>query len=142
MDRFLISPFVTGLVTADRPYLIPEDAFANIKNAYVFRGRTRKRFGELLTGSGWPNQILASYYSRVSINIGTTDGAGHIADNVPGAVFKVGQSFVVGTEIFTVTVLGNPGIMLDTGAAAVKTYSTTTGAYVITGAPINNLLWD
>lgn len=141
MDRFLISPFVTGLVTADRPYLIPEDAFANIKNAYVFRGRTRKRFGELLTGSGWPNQILASYYSRVSINIGTTDGAGHIADNVPGAVFKVGQSFVVGTEIFTVTVLGNPGIMLDTGAAAVKTYSTTTGAYVITGAPINTAVY-
>ncbi len=132
-DRFLIAPLNTGYETDLRPWLIPDDAFAYLQNAYVFRGRVRKRFGSRLMGIG--SGVSQQLFSRLSINIGTTDGAGHISVTVPGIVFAVGQQFSIATEIFTVSVTGTPGIMLDTGASTVHTYNTTNGALVITGAP-------
>lgn len=53
MDRFLIAPFNSGLQANLKPFLIPEDAFSQLLNAYVFRGRVTKRFGERLMGWGW-----------------------------------------------------------------------------------------
>ena len=133
-DRFLIAPINTGWQDDLRPWLIPDDAFPQLNNAYVFRGRVRKRFGGILTGNGAPSAVIASYYSRLAINIGTTDGAGNISVTVPGHIFGPGQAFTIGTEIFTVYQTGAPAVMLDTGAATVKTYNTTTGAVVIHGA--------
>lgn len=140
-DRFLIAPINTGLQTDLRPWLIPDDAFAQLKNAYVFRGRVRKRFGSRLMGTGWSSPAVQGLYSRLSINIGTTDGSGNISVTVPGSKFHVGQMFSVGDEIFTVYQLGTPGVMLDTGSATVKTYNTTTGAVVIHGAAINTAVY-
>lgn len=131
-DRFLIAPINTGLETDLKPWLIPDDAFETLFNAYVFRGRVRKRFGSeyMGTGSGAQGQL----YSRLGIKVGTTDNTGALAGVVPGDVFAVGQLFAIGTEIFTVTVTGAPGVMLTTGAAATHTYNTSTGAYSFTGA--------
>jgi hypothetical protein len=126
-DRFLIAPINTGLQTNLRPWLIPDDAFEYLQNAYVFRGRVRKRFGSTFMG-------LNQYQSRLRINLGNTDGSGNISVTVPGNIFGIGQTFTIGTEIFTVYQLGTPAVMLDTGAATVKTYNTTTGALVINGA--------
>lgn len=128
-DRFLIGPINTGLQNDLKPWLTPDDSFEQLQNAYVFRGRVRKRFGSTYTGT---NQ----FQSRLRINIGTTDGSGNISVTVPGSIFKIGQMFSVGTEIFTVVVLGTPGVMLDTGAATVHTFDTTTGAVVINGAAV------
>ena len=138
-DRFLIAPINTGLETDIRPWLIPDDAFETMENAYVFRGRIRKRFGSRLMGSG--AGVQAQLFSRLSINIGTTDGAGAFSATVPGAVFKVGQLFSIGTEIFTVSVAGAPAIMLTTGASTTHTYNTNTGAVVIAGAAINTIVY-
>jgi len=133
-DRFLIAPFDTGLETYLRPWLIPEDSWALLQNAYVFRGRVRKRFGEELMGAGTFGSVTAPLFSRLRVQVGTTDGAGNIAGIVPGKVFAVGQAFSIGNEIFTVAVNAAPGVMLDTGASTVHTYNTTTGAFVIQGA--------
>lgn len=133
-DRFLIAPINTGLETDLRPWLIPDDAFQVLENAYVFRGRVRKRFGSRYTGFGAPSAATAPLYSRLSINIGSTDGSGNISGTVPGNVFKVGQLFSIGTELFTVVVTGTPGVMKTTGSSTVHTYNTNTGAYVINGA--------
>ncbi len=134
-DRFLIAPLNTGLQTDLRPWLIPDDAFSQLKNAYVFRGRVRKRFGSRLMGTGWSSPAVQGLYSRLSINIGSTDGGGNISVTVSGVKFHVGQMFSIGDNIFTVYQLGTPGVMLKTGGTAtVFTYNTTTGALVITGA--------
>ncbi len=130
-DRFLIAPYDSnsGLQTDVRPWIIPDEAFSRLDNAYVFRGRVRKRFGgTLLNGS--VDASVAQLYSRLRINIDTTDGAGNAAGNVPGAIFKIGQLFSVGNEIFTVF---QNGAMLSTGSGT-GTYNTATGAYTITGA--------
>lgn len=132
-DRFLIAPFETGLQTNMRPWLIMDDAFQALENAYVFRGRVRKRFGGTLMGSGASSSVIAPFFSRLGFNIGTTDGAGNFTTTVPGSIFQIGQQFVVGTTIFTVFQLGTPAAMLSTGTAT-GTFNTTTGVVTITSA--------
>lgn len=133
-DRFLIAPFETGLQTDVRPWLIPDEAMAQLNNAYVFRGRIRKRFGGIYTGNGAQTSYTAQLFSRLSVHLGTTDGSGNISGTVPGNIFAVGQAFSIGNEVFTVYQTGTPAVMLDTGSATTKTYNTSTGAYVIQGA--------
>jgi len=124
-DRFLIAPFNSGKQTDTKPWLIPEDAFDYLQNAYVFRGRVRKRFGTRWMGTSQLN-------TRLRVNLGNTDGAGDKTVSVPGK-FAVGQMFSVGTQMFTVNVAGNPANMLSTGTAT-GTFDTTTGQVIITGA--------
>lgn len=136
-DRFLIAPFNSGLQTNLKPFMIPDDAFQTLQNAYVFRGRVRKRFGSYYTGVNIVNPQLNS---RLAINLGTTDGSGNISGTVPGDVFKVGQLFSIGNEIFTVSALGTPTILLTTGSTITHTYNTTTGAYNFVGATSGTIL--
>jgi hypothetical protein len=142
-DRFMIAPFNIGLETDLKPWMIPDEAFAELNNAYVFRGRVRKRFGSTLMGTGWPTEDVAHLYSRFRIalaggaGIGITDGTGVAAGTVPGAIFKVGQSFSIGTVIFTVVTAGAGVQMLRTdGSIEAATFDTTTGAYSITIAAL------
>lgn len=131
-DRFLIAPINTGLETDLKPWLIPDDAFETLFNAYVFRGRVKKRYGSEYMGIGSGAQ--AQLFSRLGIKLGTTDNTGALAGNVPGVRYAVGQMFAIGNEIFTVSVTGTPAVMLTTGAATTHTYNTSTGAYVFAGA--------
>lgn len=133
-DRFLIAPINTGLQTDLRPWLIPDDAFQFLQNAYCFRGRIRKRFGSRLMGTGWSTPAVQQLFSRLRINLGNTNGSGNFSGTVPGDIFAVGQMFSVGNEIFTVYQTGTPAVMKTTGAATVHTYNTSTGAVVINGA--------
>jgi hypothetical protein len=129
-DRFLIAPFKTGLVTEIKAWMIPEDAFAKLENAYIHKGVVRKRFGSILSGAAVGIPRNAQLNSRLRILINTTDGAGHAAGVVPGATFGMGQMFNIGDEIFTVATLGAPVNMLRVGGVGLGTYNTTTGAYV------------
>jgi hypothetical protein len=133
-DRFMIAPFTAGLQTDLKPWMIPDEAFAQLNNAYIFRGRIVKRFGGKLMGSGWPNVQVAHLYSRLRIPLGlTSKPAGVLAGTVPGAVFKVGQIFSIGTTIFTVVTAGAAAQMLRTdGSVEVATFDTTNGHYNIT----------
>lgn len=127
-QKFLIG-FVdqnSGLETNYRPWLIADNAFYRLKNAYIFRGRIRKRFGSIWMGDSQVN-------TRLRINLGTTAAVtGNFSVTVPGAVFVRGQMFSIGSTIFTVYQTGNPAALLTTGSAT-GTYDTTTGALVITG---------
>lgn len=135
MDKFLIAPINSGLQTDQKPFLIPDDAFAQLENAYIFRGRVRKRFGATLMNTAAPT-ASRQLFSKLAINLGATDAIGDFAAIVPGVTTagRIGLQFSVGTEIFTVNVAGNPAVMLDTGASTVHTFDTTTGALVINGA--------
>ena len=140
-DRFLIAPFETGLQRNVKPWLILDDAFETLQNAYVWRGRIRKRFGSRLMGFGWSSSLTEPLFSRLRILIGTTNGAGNLSVTVPGSVFKVGQQFSCANEILTVSVTGAPAVLLTTGASTVHTYNTTTGAFVINGGAAATPVW-
>lgn len=134
--KFLIAPFQTGLEKDVRPWLLPEDAFEELRNMYVYRGRIRKRFGSQLLSDNDAevDPSLAQLTSRARVSLGTTDGNGDLAGTVPGSIFKVGQMFSCGDEIFSVYQTGTPGAMLATGSATTHTYNTTNGAYDIQGS--------
>lgn len=138
-DRFLIAPINTGWETDLRPWLIPDDAFATLFNAWVFRGRLRKRFGSQYMGTFAGNQ--AQLASRLGMQLGSTNGSGNFTAVVPGAVFQVGQLFSIGGEIFTVSVAGTPGVMLTTGASTAHTFNTTSGTVFITGSLANTVVY-
>ncbi len=136
-DRFMIGPFNSGLQTDMRKFLIPEDAFSTLQNAYVFRGRVRKRFGSTLMDPNVNN-------SRLRVMVGTTNGAGVLAGIVPGAVGAVGQAFSIGNSFYTVYNSGaGANAMLDSGtpATTTKTFNLASGAYNFVGAPINTAVY-
>ncbi len=140
MDRFLIAPFDTGLETYLRPWLIPDQAFATLQNAYVWRGRVRKRFGAQLMGSAVFGSQTAPLLSRLRINIGTV-----AAHTIPGdaSQLKIGQAFSVGSDIFTVYQLGAGVLTLSTNPAATATINSTTNpnTVVFTGEPAGSVVW-
>jgi len=127
LKSYLVGPYETGLENDLRPWLLPEDAFFSLEDAYIYRGRVRKRFGSRLIGQ-------TDLDSRLRINLGDTDGNGDISTTVPGTIFKVGQIFSIGTEVFTVNAAGTPALMLTTGSATLQTYDTSNGKLDITGA--------
>lgn len=141
MDRFLIAPYDkdSGLQTNVKPWLVPDEAFAQLENAYVFRGRVRKRFG-----SRWLGDTQVSTRLRIALkdNLGNpvvTNGAGNAADTVPGGVGAVGQIFSIGTVVYTVYALG-ASPLLSSGIGA-GTFDTATGAYTFAGAPANTQVY-
>jgi hypothetical protein len=132
-DRFMIAPLNTGLHNNVKPWLIPDEAFAQLDNAYIWRGRLRKRFGTRWMGTG--SSPLAS---RVRINLGATV-AGALAGTVPGATFAIGQLFSIGTALYTVVTAGAVQPLLKTVATTTATFSTTNGAFNFVGAPAGNV---
>ncbi len=132
-DRFLIAPFNTGLETDLRPWQVMDDSFTLLKNAYVFRGRVRKRSGSLLMGT-------SPLLSRLRINIGTV-----AAHTIPGVATQlaIGQMFLVGSDIFTVFQLGAGVLTLSTNAGATATIDSTTNpnTVVFTGEGAGATVW-
>lgn len=134
-DRFLIAPYDenSGIQRNVRPWLIPDQAFSELTNAYVFRGRVRKRFGSKWLGN-------TQEETRFRVNIGTTNGAGNFNGSTPQfgglpiATPAIGQLFSIGTQVFTVIALGNPSVMLISGTATLATFDTTIGQVIINGA--------
>lgn len=125
LKNYLIAPLNSGIQNNIEPWLLPEDAFQFMTNAYTWRGRIKKRFGYSYLGD-------TDLDSRLRINLGVIPGGGTLAGNVPGVTYEVGQLFSVGTDQLTVNVAGAPATLLTTGTST-GTFNTTTGAYSITG---------
>lgn len=137
-DRFLIGPMFPGEQTNLRPYAIPDEAFAQIKNAYVWRGRIRKRPGARVMT---PNATNPQLNTRLSFIVGTTDGSGDypltaLTDLLPGDM-EIGQVISVGGTMYTVTALGNPASLTQPPASGTVTLDTTTPSLQIAGAEAN-----
>jgi hypothetical protein len=136
-DRFLIAPINEGLETDLRPFLVPDDAWTELNNAYLFRGRLRKRFGSAYSGATALNSQLRLPLGATAggiLNSGlVTDPVTHVAtffDAVYPDQFTKGQIFSAGNIILTVFD-GTPGVHLmnSTDPAVVADFDTATGNY-------------
>ena len=149
--RFLVAPYNSGLQNNVRPWLLPEDAFETLENAYVFRGRVRKRFGTTLTSDNDSevdpeNEQLSS---RLRMNVGTTDLSGDLSYSVyldgSAATTKytaspLGSMFSIGNDTFVVYQAA--GTMYKSGGTAtVYTFDTATGDFVFTGADPDTVVY-
>ncbi len=122
-----------------KPFLIPDNAFATLNNAYVFRGRVRKRFGSrLMEGTSVPVPGYEQLQSRLRINLGPlVSGAANDLNAMlgyTGNIAAIGQMFSMGNNIFTVY---QSGTMYTTGAIT-GTINTTTGIFSFTGSLVSD----
>lgn len=134
-DRFLIG-FVdskSGLQTNVRPWLIADNAFSELNNAYVYRGRVRKRLG-----SDW--MTTSQLGTRLRINLGNTGASPHTATlpNIAN-LLAVGQMFSINDDIFTVNAVGGAAVpLLTTNPAVTATLddTVTPNTVTFTGAAV------
>ena len=137
MPNFIISDFESGLQKDKEPFLLPQDAFPELENAFLFRGRLIRKFGFNIIGD-------SQLDTRLRMLIGTTDINGDLAGTIPGTVpipFPGQQMFSVGTEIFTSNnAAAGLQNMITTGLGA-GTLNNTNGAYSITGAAASTAVY-
>jgi len=138
LDRFLIAPLQTGQQTDLKPFLIPDDAFEELRNAYVFRGRVKKRFGSyLMRPVTAVDTSIAQLSSRLRIKIGTTGPGGVLTNTIPvvlpGVTSAIGQAFSIGTEFFTVYKAAG-AMYSTTNVATTADFTVATGLYNFVGA--------
>lgn len=122
-----------GLVTDRKPFLLPDQAFSQLNNAYVWRERVKKREGlEIL---GRLRRLLTGQA------LGNTDGAGNFSGNIIAILgleatsqIELGSIEVtVGAQVFTEP--ATPDGTLSNGAGGTGTINYATGALTIDTNP-------
>lgn len=123
---YLISNLRTGVERDMEPWLLPEDAFPNLEDCYLFRGRIQRRRGFKSLG-------------RLVTNIGSAIGAA-FAGNVPNAPLQPGSILIiVGTITFRDD--GN-GILIGDPAVNTGTINYATGAIALNFNPVLGVATD
>lgn len=130
-NRFYIGPLNSGLEKNTKPFMIADDAFERLNNAYVYRGYVRKRFGALPLNTNVTTQDEIQRFTRLRVLVGTTNGAGFLTDTVPGNTFKVGQMFTLGDGFYTVAIPGNQVMLTTAPTAVLHMFNTATGVFTI-----------
>lgn len=143
-QKFLIAPLENGLVNRVKPWLIPDDAFDELDNAYVYRGRVRKRWGSYNMNPA-ASQATQQQYSRFRISLGST-GASPSTLNLPAGANQLaaGQMFSIGDDMFTVTAVGGAAVaLLSTNGAITATLNDTANPNTVTftGAGVGVTVW-
>lgn len=121
-----ITGMTTGLVQERENFLLPDDAYPILQNAYVWRERIKRKLGFQLLG-------------RLQRNIGTTDGSGNATITITPNPLNLGiASFNVGTNIFTdptnPTASPSEPVTLLTNGPGTATLNHTTGVLTILGS--------
>ncbi len=131
LEQVLISGSGSGLRLNQKPFMIPDDAFSVLENAYVWRDQVKKREGLDLLG-----RLRRSFTAQP---LGNTDGAGNFSGDLK-AIFTLEASseiapgsisVTIGAQIFTETTDGN----LSNGAGGTGTIDYLTGAITLNTNP-------
>lgn len=144
LDRFLIAPEEVGLETDLRPWLLPDTGYEQLNNAYIYRGRIRKRFGsQYMVPSTTPSPGYEQLASRLRVFLGVGPGTYNIPDSSVLNPLQIGQIFSVGDNIFTIFQVGAGVLTLSTNAGMSATIDTTVTPNTVTfvGVPASNAYW-
>src|SRR5271166_1522181 len=103
-QQVYVGNYRKGLVQNPLAFNIDNDAFPELINAYVWRGRVKRKRGTVFLG-------------RLQRNLGMTDGAGNLTVTISPIPIATGVvSFTVGTNVFT-----DPGTTADPGTQTLLT---------------------
>ena len=125
----------TGLVQQREEFLLPDDAYPFLQNAYVWRERLLRKKGYQLLGR------LQRVLTQVVLGVVTpvsTDAGGNVTVTItPNPIAYGVASFTIGTETFTDPggpLVVNPVVLLTNSLGATHTLDRTTGILTITGS--------
>jgi hypothetical protein len=112
----------TGLVQQREEFLLPDDAYPTLQNAYIFRERIKRKKGFQLLG-------------RLQRNIGTTNGGAPQTITISPHPIQSGiASFVIGSIILTDPGTTTPSqTLLTNNASFTGTLNRTTGVLSLSG---------
>lgn len=137
-QNIFIGPFQTGLQRNVEPFMLPEEAFSELQDAYVWRGRVKKKSGYTFLGRLHDDVAVLPEFLGNTIGIGTFFVA--ILANVPVSPGTV----TVTVGIHTLTDNGNGSISAPTGTFVGGIMDYETGLVFITinpgvgpGIPVN-----
>lgn len=134
LQKFLIAPLKSGYQTNVKPWLIADDAYELLRNAYTWRGRVKKRVGAQVMNPSKPLQEQQQF-TRLRLIVDRTDNVGNALNVVPGNIHDIGQMFSIGDDTFIVNALGSPAnLLFAPGAAVSADYDTATGVFQFVGA--------
>jgi hypothetical protein len=137
LQRFLIAPYQSGLDDEIEPWLLPQDAFTELNNGYIYRGalQNRQGFSQFAVGGRGAVEQCDSRIIDASTAIDgapiTTDGAGATSFTLTNEPIRENDLVItVGLETIT-----DDGLGILTGTiAATGTVNYVTGAVAIAGA--------
>lgn len=116
-----ITGMTTGLVQEREEFILPDDAYPTLVNAYVWRERIKRKKGYQLLG-------------RLQRNIGTTDGSGNAVIVISPTPIQSGiASFTVGDNLFNDPGGASPVALLTSGPGT-ATLDRATGTLTINGS--------
>ncbi len=120
-EKLIVGPVNRGIRTDREAFIIDNDSFPLLINAYQWRGRIKRKRG---TGS----------FGRLQRFIGTTDGSGNATITISPIPISPGiASFTVGTNLFMDPGGASP-ITLLTNGPGTATLNRSTGVLTITGS--------
>jgi hypothetical protein len=145
-----------GLVKYNKPFLLENDAFQSLENAFIFRGRLEKRYGNQLLGRLRRNFTNINYFEATATTwsfnlktvvgyIATTNNAnpGQVSTTYPhnlvnndqvviqGVVGATGYNNTTVTPFWTITVVDDYNFTIGADATAF-------GVYVSSGFFVSN----
>lgn len=120
-EKIVVGPINKGLRTDRTPFVIDNDSFPTLINAYQWRGRVKRKRGTSLLG-------------RLNRDIGVTDGSGNATITInPHPISSTVSQFIVGTNIFSDPGGASPVTLISTGPGT-ATLNRSTGVLTITGS--------
>lgn len=123
-----ITGMSTGLVQSREEFLLPDDAYPTLQNAYVWRERIKRKRGYELLGRLQRKVTVTGNLTAAEINLIAALSLESTATIVAGSISIVG-----GTDGTTYTDPNKDGILLATGGTGVGgSINYATGALVIT----------
>lgn len=130
-SRIIISNFATGFEQDREPFLIKNDAFPVLQNAYIFRGRIQKKRG-------------ASKLGKLTRKLGTTDLSGDLTVTLTNAPITAQTAFfLIGSDFAQDTTGTGVPVTLTGNFLGTVTLNLTTGVLTITGSiPLADVLYS
>ena len=120
-EKIVVGPINNGLKTSREPFVIDNDSFPVLINAYQWRGRIKRKRG-------------TSFLCRLRRFIGTTNGAGNLTVTIlPIPILPGIASFLIGTDVFVDPGGASPVTLLTNGSGT-GVLDRATGILTITGS--------
>jgi len=114
-EKLIVGPINKGYRTDREPFVIDNDNFPTLINAYQWRGRLKRKRGTVFLG-------------RLNRFLGTTNGAGNLVVTInPHPIDSGIISVVIGSDLFTDQGGASPVNMItNSSGSAVLNFTSTT----------------